>query len=251
MPPQDANPTPSFGGFGIRPRGLRRTRADSHIFTRGHVSTRADSHGTNCRTYAAATHCYSGCHTDATATHCNTNRHTYATATHCDTNRHTYASATHPNTNRRRHFAVCDTDSDAFSAAGRAAAARTTMGRSGEMGDGVDGLSFDAPNGIAIDAEDNVYTTEFQGHRVRKFTPEGELLVEWGGLGTEPGQFIRPTGIVVGPDGRIYVAESGGHRVQVFSSEGTFLDTWGADGFGPASSFQQWQWPWMTICAST
>ena len=100
-------------------------------------------------------------------------------------------------------------------------------------GNGADGLSFNAPNGIAIDAADHVYTTEFQGHRVRMFTPEGELLAEWGGLGSELGQLRSPTGIVVGPDGRIYVTESGGHRVQVFSSEGTFLDTWGEFGDGP------------------
>ena len=100
-------------------------------------------------------------------------------------------------------------------------------------GSGGDGLSFNSPNGIAIDSADHVYTTEFQGHRVRKFTPEGELLAEWGGLGSEPGQLRSPTGIAVGRDGRIYVAESGGHRIQVFSSEGMLLDTWGAFGDGP------------------
>ncbi len=94
-------------------------------------------------------------------------------------------------------------------------------------GDDGDEIRFNSPNGIAIDAADNVYTTEFRGNRVRKFTPEGELLIEWGGVGSEPGKFSAPTGIVVGPDGRVYVTEIGGGRVQVFSSEGTFLDTWG------------------------
>ena len=99
-------------------------------------------------------------------------------------------------------------------------------------GDGDDGLRFQGPNGIAIDKDDNVYTTEFMGHRVRKFNSEGDLLAEWGGRGNEPGQISSPTGIVFGPDGRIYVAESAGHRVQVFSPEGTLLDALGARGDG-------------------
>ena len=76
-------------------------------------------------------------------------------------------------------------------------------------GDGADGVEFNSPNGIAIDAEDRVYTTEFRGHRVQKFTPDGVPVGEWGGPGTEPGQLTAPTGIVVGPDGRVYVTESG------------------------------------------
>ena len=40
-----------------------------------------------------------------------------------------------------------------------------------------------APNGIAIDSDDNVYVTEFEGHRVLKFAPDGELLAEWGSEG--------------------------------------------------------------------
>ena len=59
----------------------------------------------------------------------------------------------------------------------RPSAAKTPPGARWEevaiWGKGADGLRFDGPNGIAIDADDHVYTTEFRGHRVRKFTPEG------------------------------------------------------------------------------
>ena len=107
-------------------------------------------------------------------------------------------------------------------------------------GNGADGLRFISPNGIAIDAADHVYTTEFQGHRVRKFTPEGELLAEWGGPGSELGQLRAPTGIVVGPDGRIYVAESSGHRESRSSLPKARSWTLGArSAMGPVSSHLQ------------
>ena len=77
----------------------------------------------------------------------------------------------------------------------------------GRWGDGAAGVEFNGPNGIAIDAEDQVYTTEFRGNRVQKFTPEGVPLGEWGGPGSERSQFSAPTGVVVGPDGRVYVTE--------------------------------------------
>ncbi len=39
-----------------------------------------------------------------------------------------------------------------------------------------DGISFSFPNAIAVDSSDNIYTTEFSGNRVQKFTPDGVLI---------------------------------------------------------------------------
>ena len=79
------------------------------------------------------------------------------------------------------------------------------------------GILWAKPNGIAIDSDGNIYTTEFQGNRVRKFNSNGELLLEWDGSGFADGQFNAPTGIAISPDGDIFVTESGNHRVQKFT----------------------------------
>ena len=88
------------------------------------------------------------------------------------------------------------------------------------------------PNALVIDAEDNIYITEFMGNRVQKFNIDGELIATWGSDGSEDGQFRNPTGIAVDSDGNIYVSESGNHRVQKFTSDGDWLATWGGQGSG-------------------
>ena len=44
-------------------------------------------------------------------------------------------------------------------------------------------ISFSAPNWIAVDADDNIYITEFFGNRVQKISPDGVLLAQWGSQG--------------------------------------------------------------------
>jgi sugar lactone lactonase YvrE len=79
-------------------------------------------------------------------------------------------------------------------------------------GDGpASGVGFISPNGIAIDASDNVYVTEFRGNRVQKFDSEGLLLIAWGSAGIANGQFQSQTGIAIDGDGNVYVSESGNH----------------------------------------
>ena len=92
------------------------------------------------------------------------------------------------------------------------------------------GIEWANPNGIAIDSDDNVYTTEFMGNRIRKFSPDGEMLLEWGGPGSR--LFKAPTGVAVGPEGNIFISESGGHHVQKFTPNGEWLLTLGSHGDG-------------------
>ena len=90
----------------------------------------------------------------------------------------------------------------------------------GSSGSNDQTISFNSPNGIANDANDDIYITEFQNNRVRKFSSNGELLSQWGTSGNENGQFLNPTGIAIDSEGNIYVSESGNHRVQKFSANG-------------------------------
>ena len=93
-------------------------------------------------------------------------------------------------------------------------------------------VSFQAPNWLAIDSDDNVYVTEFNGNRVQKIGPDGTLPAQWGSQGDGDGQFGSPTGIAVDEEGNVFVSESGNHRVQKFSGDGRHLLTWGEWGSG-------------------
>lgn len=96
-----------------------------------------------------------------------------------------------------------------------------------------DGVRFMAPNGLTIDRDGDVYSTEFQGGHLRKFTPDGALVWEVGGAGTEPGMLGNPIGVAVAGDGAIYVSESGSSRVSRFDADGAFHSAWGGLGSEP------------------
>ncbi len=115
------------------------------------------------------------------------------------------------------------------------------------------------PHGIHVDAEGNVWVTDFagndegtKGHQVHKFSPDGELLMSLGTAG-QPGeganQFNQPNDVITAPDGSIFVAD--GHsgqgmttnqamqegleagrtaRILKFSADGTFIKEWGQIG---------------------
>ena len=85
------------------------------------------------------------------------------------------------------------------------------------------------PAYVAVDTSGNIYVTENERHRVRKFDPAGALVTEWGSLGTGNLQFKSPRGIAVDAQGRVYVADYGNARVRRFIVSGstvTFDPTW-------------------------
>jgi len=115
------------------------------------------------------------------------------------------------------------------------------------------------PHGIDVDAEGNVWVTDFvgnaegtKGHQVHKFSPDGELLMSLGTPGqpgSGPKQFNQPNDVIIAPDGSIFVSD--GHsgqgmtsnaameeglasgataRIIKFSPDGTRLMEWGQIG---------------------
>ncbi|MXY23393.1 MAG: hypothetical protein F4Y45_02575 [Acidobacteria bacterium] len=115
------------------------------------------------------------------------------------------------------------------------------------------------PHGIHVDADGNVWVTDFvgnqegtKGHQVHKFSPDGELLMSLGTPGqpgSGPNQFNQPNDVVTGPDGSIYVADGHGGqgmttnqaieagreagatgRILKFAPDGTFIKEWGRIG---------------------
>ena len=59
-----------------------------------------------------------------------------------------------------------------------------------------------------------------------KFSKDGNYLKEWGGGGSNPGQFRGLHAIAIGPDQRLYVADRSNNRIQIFDQEGQFLQQW-------------------------
>lgn len=111
---------------------------------------------------------------------------------------------------------------------------------------------FVTPHGIHVDAEGNVWVTDFagnqegtKGHQVFKFSPDGEVLLTLGTAGqpgSGPNQLNQPIDVITGPDGSIYVAD--GHngqnngtppegstgRILKYTADGTFIKEWGQIG---------------------
>jgi DNA-binding beta-propeller fold protein YncE len=111
---------------------------------------------------------------------------------------------------------------------------------------------MDAPEGVAVDSDGDVYVSERFGNRIEKFDSNGGFIAAWGkdviaggstgyeictnaasckaaaastGLG---GELNSPNGIA--SDGTfIYVADRVNNRIQKFTQAGTFLRTWGKD----------------------
>lgn len=87
------------------------------------------------------------------------------------------------------------------------------------------------PTGIACDPRGTLLVADTHYHRILRYSPEGELLAQFGRLGKGPGEFIYPTGLAVAADGTIYVSEFGDNdRIQVFTPEGKVLRAWGVYG---------------------
>jgi phage tail-like protein len=79
------------------------------------------------------------------------------------------------------------------------------------------------PTGLAVDAEDRVYTLDSEAHVVKRFDPctgTFEVLPCIGGPGSAPRQMRHPHGLAISCRGDLYVADTGNHRVQVFALKG-------------------------------
>lgn len=105
-------------------------------------------------------------------------------------------------------------------------------------------------HGITIGPDDTVYCTDDFDHTVKKFTPDGQLLMTLGTSGqpSDTGAtsidfrtiqragppFYFPTNVALSPAGDIYVSDGYGNaRVHKFSPDGRLLLSWGSPGTGP------------------
>ena len=64
---------------------------------------------------------------------------------------------------------------------------------------------FDAPIGLAVDADHNVYVSDLENRRIEKFTSTGGFLTKWGSYGSGDGQMYTPRGIAIDAAGYVHV----------------------------------------------
>lgn len=97
---------------------------------------------------------------------------------------------------------------------------------------------FGLATDVVQDSQGNYYVSEYGEYdRIQKFTADGRFVLQWGGHGSEPGQFARPQSIALDEDENLWVADACNHRIQEFDREGNLLQIWGTQGAGPGELY--------------
>jgi sugar lactone lactonase YvrE len=101
---------------------------------------------------------------------------------------------------------------------------------------------FDAPQGIAADAQGNVYVADSFNSTIRKVTPAGVVTTIGGfpgeadfrdGSGTES-RFDEPNDVAVDSAGNVYVADTFNHRIRIIEPNG-LVSTFAGSSFSGSS----------------
>jgi len=109
------------------------------------------------------------------------------------------------------------------------------------------------PHGMHVDSDGYIWATDEAaedavqtaakagvkaGHVVRKFSPDGQVLMtlgEPGVPGNDEHHFRSPAGVVTTPNGDIFIADGHGsnNRIVKYSKDGKFIKAWGKTGYAP------------------
>lgn len=114
----------------------------------------------------------------------------------------------------------------------------------GELLQTIGGMKGDKPGEFGLvtaavqDSDGNYYISEYgEFDRVQKVTSDGKFLRQWGGHGSEPGQFSRPQKLALDEEEHLWVADACNHRIQIFDKDGKFLRAWGTQGKEPGQLY--------------
>ncbi|MCC2669411.1 MAG: hypothetical protein K0Q72_1882 [Armatimonadetes bacterium] len=94
------------------------------------------------------------------------------------------------------------------------------------------------PHSVRIDRDGNVWIPDIRLHQVKKFSPTGVLLREFGvkkKRGNDlANRFNGPTDVAFGPTGDIYISDGyGNSRIVHLAANGTYIGEWGSHGSDP------------------
>ncbi len=109
----------------------------------------------------------------------------------------------------------------------------------GEYGFG--STQFNYPTGIAIGPSGDIFVSDGGNNRIARYTPDGQLVMTFGGPGSTPGRFSAPDYLEFSPvNGDLYVTDKLNHRIQRFTEAGVFVQMWGSIGPGPGQFNSPW-----------
>jgi sugar lactone lactonase YvrE len=97
-------------------------------------------------------------------------------------------------------------------------------------------LSTYGLNGLAVDANGNLYAADTGRNRVLVFSPDGQFLKQVGHAGSDLGGFTQPMMLAFASDGSFFVADWENGRIERFSPDYQATDAWTLDfrAFGVA-----------------
>lgn len=81
------------------------------------------------------------------------------------------------------------------------------------------------PAYIAIGPTGDVFVAD-KSTVVRRFSPDGTLVAEWGSPGSGDGQFGSARALTVTASGDVFVSDHSNPRIQRFTSDGDFVSAW-------------------------
>jgi DNA-binding beta-propeller fold protein YncE len=88
-----------------------------------------------------------------------------------------------------------------------------------------------------VDSKGFVWTTDDQGHQVKKWSADGKVALTLGTYekpGEGPDTFNGPTDVAVAASGDIFVSDGyGNSRIARFTAAGEFVKAWGLNGSLP------------------
>ena len=102
------------------------------------------------------------------------------------------------------------------------------------------GGEYIRPHGMRLDPDGNIWTTDVNGHTVRKMTLDGEVLLTIGTHGqagdATDGLLNEPTDLTINAAGEVFVLVGHGRgepRLVKFDRTGKLMTSWGGPGTGP------------------
>lgn len=85
-----------------------------------------------------------------------------------------------------------------------------------------------------LEIKDNfLYVSETGNFRIKKYTLDGQFVMNYGDIGVNFGNFVRPKGISLDREGRMYIVDSAFENVQILDTEGNILLFFGGPGNNP------------------